>query len=190
MKDLKQLLAEIYPLGDNETAALAAAGQILDVAGGDAVIKVGRTDTKIYLLLEGVLRAYIPDGVRNTTVWFAVPGDVVFSSWGYVERSPSQLTVSASCDSRLLVFELSCFENLLESSPRLAHWFHNEMMKLLLATDQMLVDFSIPGAQRRYEVLLRKMPTLLQYVPLKDIAGFLGVTPQSLSRIRSNVGRG
>ena len=111
----------------------------------------------------------------------------MFSAWGYVEGSPSKITVSASCDCSLLYYTKERIESLLESSPELVAWERKALMRLLLSTDQSLADFSIPCATDRYEVLLRKMPELLQYVPLKDIAGFLGVTPQSLSRIRARI---
>ena len=62
-------------------------------------------------------------------------------------------------------------------------------MDILVNEDDVLVDISSPKAEKRYQAFIKKMPELFNSVPLKEIAGYIGVTPQSLSRIRAGLNK-
>ncbi|WP_106829843.1 cyclic nucleotide-binding domain-containing protein [Parabacteroides pacaensis] len=67
----------------------------------------------------------------------------------------------------------------------LANWGRKLVERHFLEMDSWLISYSIPRAEARYETLLRKNPEILQQIPLKHIATYLWITPQSLSRIRA-----
>lgn len=156
---------------------------------GSIVIGEGKIDDSIYFIRRGVWRAYIERDGEQRTLWFGVPGETIFSSWGYTKGLPSRLTLSSSSDSTVLELRKSTIEKLTETSPGILAWLQAMLVDILLHSDDMLIDLSRPQAEKRYLAFMKKMPEIFQNVPLKEIAGFIGVTPQSLSRIRSRLAR-
>ncbi|MCC8188700.1 MAG: Crp/Fnr family transcriptional regulator [Bacteroides sp.] len=154
---------------------------------GDILIREGRTDRSLYLISEGILRGYKELEDREVTIWFAVPGEALFSSWGYVEDRPSRIHIVASSECRVYRLRKESVNKLMEHSAMLSIWITRLFEQLLLHTDNALIDIFSSDATERYLAFTRKMPDLLQKVTLREIAGYLGVTPQSLSRIRAQI---
>lgn len=154
---------------------------------GSTVIAEGQIDDSIYFIQRGVWRAHVERDGEELTLWFAVPGETVFSSWGYMRGLPSRLTISSSSDSAAIEMRKSTIRQLSESSPVFTQWLYELCVDALLNIDDALVDVWNPKAEDRYVAFMKKMPEIFQYVPLKEIAGYIGVTPQSLSRIRAGL---
>lgn len=187
MEKFIRSIHDIHPLPDHDLKLLLDTGIRTDIPKGHMLFREGEVDRSIYLIRSGVLRGYWDGEDRETTIWFATEGEAAFSSWSYAGGQPSQISVTASCDCRLLFYEKEKIEALFRSSAELAVWGRKLFERLLLSSDQWLVYFSKPLAADRYKIMAEKMPEILQNVPLKEIASYLGVTPQSLSRIRSEL---
>ena len=76
---------------------------------------------------------------------------------------------------------------LYSTSVGLANLGRRLMEHQLLTTENWLISAGSPKAKERYLTLIKETPELLQYVPLKYIASYLWITPQSLSRIRAEI---
>lgn len=187
MEKFIQSIHNIHPLSQLDLETLLKEGEEIHVSKGMCIVNEGEIDSSVYLLKKGVWRGFHSYEEREATFWFVIPGEAAFSSWGYVDGKPSQLTIEASSDSVALKFSKESIEHLFMKSESLAIWIRKMLEKLLLSIDQWMVDFSKPTATERYSSFADKMPEILQNVPLKDIAGFLNMTPQSLSRIRAQL---
>lgn len=189
MEKLVSQINSYCKLSDEEQTLLHRTVRTLHFPKGSTVIGEGKLDDSIYFIRKGVWRAHIERDGEQYTLWFAVPGEAVFSSWGYIRGLPSRLTISSSSDSTAHELKKSTILKLTESSPAIMLWMQALLVDVLLGTDDLLVDISRPQAEKRYLAFMKKMPEIFQTVPLKEIAGFLGVTPQSLSRIRAGLAR-
>ncbi|KMM35577.1 Crp/Fnr family transcriptional regulator [Parabacteroides goldsteinii] len=176
-------------LNDTEMTLLRQTLRILHFPKGSIVIGEGKTDDSIYFLDKGVWRAYIEEEGEQQTLWFAIPGETIFSSWGYFRGHPSRYTICSSSDSIAIEMRNSTIQKLSESSPAFLKWIQGLLMDILVNEDDVLVDISSPKAEKRYLAFIKKMPELFNSVPLKEIAGYIGVTPQSLSRIRAGLNK-
>jgi len=185
MKDFQQLINDIFPLSEAGLEKLVNSGKEVKIPKKTIIIREGEITSSMYFIKSGVMRGYSSDESREFTFWFAVPGEIAFSSWGYMENKPSPITVTASSDTVAQYYTKKEFEDLFNSSEELGIWGRKLFEKLLFSNDQWLVFFSQRLASQRYMALVEKMPDFLQEVPLKEIASYLGVTPQSLSRIRA-----
>ena len=150
----------------------------------EVIVHEGSKNGNLYLIKQGIWRAhYLKDGV-DTTIWFAGAGEAAFSVWGYVENTASHITIEVMCDSIAYCIPGSTLNNLYASSLGLANLGRQLMERQLLSLENWLISAGSPKAKERYLTLIKEHPELLQNVPLKHIASYLWITPQSLSRIR------
>lgn len=187
---MERLISELNKygkLGKSEVQLLEQNVRMLHFPKNAIVIDLGKIDDSIYIIRKGIWRSYIDRDGEQLTLWFAVPGESVVSPWGYTKGAPSRYTLVASSDSEALEIKKNTLHELLKRAPFLWQWLYDMTLEVLLNTDDMLVNISDPKAERRYYAFMKKAPEIFQNVPLKDIAGFLGVTPQSLSRIRARL---
>jgi len=184
MEKLIQSILEVYSLSPIDLELLIRSGEEIYIPKGESIFREGEVCRSGYIVKEGIWRAYHIEDGREITVWFVVPGELAFSSWGYIDDKPSELTLEASAALR---YSKESFEDLFTTSMDLAVWQRKMLERMILNTDQSLIDIYKPGATERYKTLVEKMPYIIRNVPLKDIAGYLGMTPQSLSRIRAQL---
>ncbi|MDR2916140.1 MAG: Crp/Fnr family transcriptional regulator [Tannerella sp.] len=189
METLIKHINERCNLNETEKTLLHRTLRVLHFPKGSTVIGEGKIDNSIYFISQGVWRAHIERDGEDYTLWFAVPGEIVFSSWGYIRELPSRLTISSSSDSIAIEMKKEVAQKLSETSPRFTEWLQELYVDILLSTDELLVELSRPKAESRYLAFMKKMPEIFQHVPLKEIAGYIGVTPQSLSRIRAGLNK-
>lgn len=155
---------------------------------GELVIKEGERNSNLYLLKKGIWRAYyLTDGTENS-LWFAGPGEIAFSSWGYVDEVSSQINVESVNDSVAYCISKAELEALFSHSIEMANFGRKIFEREILSVDYSTLAYSTPPtAKERYLTLMEENPELLQDVPLKYLASYLYITPQSLSRIRAGL---
>jgi len=190
---MEKLISELNKygkLGKRETRLFEQNVRMLHFPKDAVVIGRGKIDDSIYIIRKGIWRAYVDRDGEQLTLWFAVPGESVLSPWGYIKGTPSRYNLVASSDSEALEIKKSTLHELLQGSPFLWQWLCDMTLEVMLNSDDMLVDISDPKAEKRYHAFMKKAPEIFRNVPLKEIAGFLGVTPQSLSRIRAKLRTG
>ena len=190
MQDLINHLASTYKLDAACVDYLCRTLRILHFPKGSIVIKQGSIDESVYFICKGVWRTHILRDGEEITLWFSVPGDYDLSPWCQVKGLPSLYTITASSDSEVVEFRKSVIEKLSAESMGFARFMSDMFGKMILETDEILIALSSPKATDRYLAIMRRIPELFKSVPQKDVARFLGVTPQSLSRIRARLKRG
>ena len=170
MKAFIEILREKYGLAQPEAEKLLEQMELLTYRKGEHIVQEGERNSSFYLVADGIWRGhYLRDGV-DVSLWFAFQGDSIFSSWGYVAGLPSLVSIEAMSDSRIYRISKSKLETFFSSS-------------VLFANIGRIIF------ERHYLTLLEQNPELLQHVPLKHIASYLFITPQSLSRIRAELSK-
>lgn len=187
MEELISNINEYSQLSESDELLLRQTLRTLHFPKGSVVIEKGKIDDSIYFISKGVWRAHIERDGEDCTLWFAVQGETVFSSWGHIRNLPSRFTISSSSNSVVIEMKKSTVQKLSETSPSFNSWLRMLYVDMLLISDDQLVDISYPKAEKRYLAFMKKMPKIFQHVPLKEVAGYIGITPQSLSRIRAKI---
>lgn len=176
-----------YNLSDKDTYTLLECMNEIEFKKNSIIVNEGSKNTNLYLIKQGIWRGhYLKDGVE-TTIWFAGEGEAAFSIWGYAANSNSHITIEAMCDGIAYCISGPELNKLYATSLGLANLGRRLMEHQLLTTENWLISAGSPKAKERYLTLIKETPELLQYVPLKHIASYLWITPQSLSRIRSQI---
>lgn len=184
-----QKFCEKYSLPITASLQLLAKMEKLHFRKGDFLVQEGERNSNFYIISKGIWRGhYLNDGV-DVSVWFASEGEAIFSSWGYIENTPSLVSIEAMCDSELYGISKAKLESFYASSAELANFGRRLFEQQFLGLENWIISGGSPRAKERYLTLLEENPELLQYVPLKHIASYLRITPQSLSRIRAGLGK-
>ncbi|RPD45720.1 Crp/Fnr family transcriptional regulator [Hymenobacter sediminis] len=192
MHPLRAYLHRFVPsLTDADWQPLAEALRPRQLARGEHFVQAGEYRPELALLLSGSCRLYYsrPDGDERTTYFFFenhLLGDYPSCLTGQA----SQLSIQALTDTELVVFDYARLRQLYEERPvyerfgRLVAEYH------MLGTDARLTEHLLLSPEERYRALLTGGKTkILERIPQQLIANYLGITPVSLSRIRSRVAR-
>lgn len=152
------------------------------------IIKKGEFNDNFYFIKKRILRAYIPVNDAEQTLWFGYPGQAIFDVWCYHHGALSPISIEAVIPCELywiskIELETLCCESLS---------FCNLVRKIFIghATESEESFTSLFECERgleRYLSILKRHPELLQNVPLKKLASYIHLAPQSLSRIRSQI---
>lgn len=156
---------------------------------GDCVVRQGERNADLYLVSRGIwLGHYLHNGA-DISLWFAGEGEAIFSTRSYVADRPSQITIEAMCDAELYAISRADLEDFFSGSVEAANFGRRLFEEQFLDLENWLLAGGAPRAEERYRTLLEENPELLRIVPLKHIASYLWITPQSLSRIRARINR-
>lgn len=180
---------EKYSLKDSDSKVLFAEMEELHFGKGDIIVREGERNSNFYIINKGIWRGhYLNNGV-DVSLWFASVGEPAFSSWGYVDNACSLVSIESMSDSSAYCISRQKLELLYFSSIGLANLGRKLFEQQFLNMENWLINGGSPRAKERYLVLVGENPELLQYIPLKHIASYLWITPQSLSRIRASLNK-
>lgn len=184
-----QKFCEKYSLPITASLQLLAKMEKLHFRKGDFLVQEGERNSNFYIISKGIWRGHYLNDWVDVSVWFASEGEAIFSSWGYIENTLSLVSIEAMCDSELYGISKAKLESFYASSAELANFGRRLFEQQFLGLENWIISGGSPRAKERYLTLLEENPELLQYVPLKHIASYLWITPQSLSRIRAGLGK-
>lgn len=152
---------------------------------GYLLAEAGYSCDRAFLVIEGAIRRYTSHAGKEYTIEIALPGDIIMSTLGYAFELPSDEWIEAL--SRVTVVEVKRSE--------WQHWqeAHPELRRLdVLLTEYhaawsefRYLELRLLRAEERYESLIARAPELIQFVALSHIANYLGVSLETLSRIRA-----
>lgn len=150
------------------------------------LLKEGQYSNKSYLVLQGCIRTYyIIDGEEKTTALFTEMERL--SPNCVLNKKPSKHFISCIEDSILAITDHNDEKEIYKKVPKIKHFFRVHLEYLLAKSQYSLDEFKTSSPEQRYISLIKNRPELLNRVPQHQLASYLGVTPQSLSRIRSRI---
>ena len=155
---------------------------------GTVLLKEGQIPKKCYMIIEGCVREYIlKDGEEKSTAFFT-EGDTFTPNSIY--SKPSSYYWECSEDCVLTISNKSYEEELRKLLPRLTDVFQQIAISKINQAREELSTFMTSSPEERYINLLETKAKLLDRVPHHQIASYLGMKPQSLSRIRKRISDG
>ena len=140
-----------------------------------------------YFVNKGCLRTYTIDekGLEHI-IQFAIEDWWTGDMFSFLTQTPARFTIDALEDSELLCLEKNALEELYVKIPKFERFFRHLLQNAFIALQERIVANLSQPADERYCTFITKYPDMEKRLPLKQIASYLGITPESLSRIRSN----
>ena len=142
----------------------------------------------IYLMQKGVARTFFYKEGRDITVHIASEGELITAIDSVINLKKSRYNVELLEDAEVQAIGYQELQGLLHSHPEYEKYMRVILEKLYAEGADRVEEFLFYPAKERYENLLKTKPTLLQRVNLGHIASYLGMTQETLSRIRKNPG--
>ena len=137
---------------------------------------------------KGMLRTYTIDEKGNEPILqFSFEGWWVADLYSFLTDEPSKYNIEALEDCELLMITKPSWDLMLDKIPTLERYFRILVQNNLIATQRRLMGSISETAQEKYRNLINSFPGCLQRVPQHMIASYLGITPETLSRIRGQM---
>ena len=137
---------------------------------------------------SGCLREYTIDKKGNEhIIQFAIADWWVSDLNSFLSGLPATHNIDALQDSEILLLEKSSRDKLLSACPKMERFFRILLEANYVATHQRVADSLSESAEERYLKFIKTYPKLFEQIPQNQIASYLGITPQSLSRIRKEL---
>ncbi|WP_162342493.1 Crp/Fnr family transcriptional regulator [Cyclobacterium salsum] len=178
-------------LGPGDLEQIARAHEYQQLSRGTMLLQEGQHANAYYCIGSGIVRSFAtnPSG-KDITTGFTCRGQIAIEVASLFLGVPTKENFQTLSDCQVWKIPLISFHKLFNQIPAFASWGREWMSQALLMYKLRALRMITETAKDRYLRLQREQPELLQQVPLKYIASFLGVTDTSLSRIRKEIARG
>lgn len=183
--EIQKLLTSSYSISPEALAMFTQLSKRETHPKGKVILSAGEVCRKIYMIEKGILRFYYYDDKgRDITHHFLFEGDLVTEVHSFFNLEQSEYYIETLEETVLHTHTLEDFNYMVANFPEIEKLARIIFMEFMLEFGEKVKDLQFRDAKTRYENLLKKHPSILHRVSLGHIASSLGITQQSLSRIR------
>lgn len=154
-------------------------------------LEAGKICSYSAFVLHGALKSYTIDADgKEHILSFATKDWWISDLYSLISRKPAILYIQAIADSDVLMLSRDNQQLLFEKVPKFERFFRILVENSLVANQQRLIDNMSSPAEDRYLRFIKRYPSIPSCVPQHNIASYLGITPEFLSKIRARLARG
>jgi CRP-like cAMP-binding protein len=183
---LKRFIENYTKIPDAEWQIIQQAFERKEIKKNEFILEEGKICRYFYFLEEGLIRFFIIKNGEDISKIFTAAPNCFTSTTSFRSQKPSKEYIQALENSIVWQISFSQVNQLAE----LNSW--NDFIRKFIHevrefAEELLMEVRTETAETRYDKLMEKYPILVQKIPLKYLASFLGIAPQSLSRIRKKL---
>jgi CRP-like cAMP-binding protein len=185
---LKAFLSGIYPLTPEELEGICADWQPIECKRKTVLTAAGETERYMYFVLEGVQRAfYLGDGNLEATIVFTYPPSFSGVADSFLTQTPSRYYLETLTASRLLRISHDEIQERIRRFPVLQTLLFRATAFALKGALERHIELQTYSNEEKFRTLLRRSPHILQLVPQKYLASYLGMDPTNFSKLLATV---
>lgn len=184
MTDLQHYIQSYFDVKQEYLAEIAARFQYKTIKKGDFLLKQGRLCSQLSFIQSGMIRIYTTIDEKEITQWISTKGYFVTDLASFTFASPARWNLQALTDCELYTIDSDAYEalgNTIQEWHRLEKLF---IAKCFIILEERVNSHLFMTAEERYNKLFQLQPDLFNQVPLQYLASMLGMTPETLSRLR------
>jgi len=152
------------------------------------VLQAGEVCTHSYFVHSGLLRSFtVNDHIVEHVMSFACAGWWIGDMYSLLSQQPGTLFIEVLDDAEVVLLSKTDQEELYAAIPKLERFFRILTENSLVANQERLMDNLSLTAEERFEKFCKRYPSLIQQVPQKQIASYIGVTPEFFSKMKSKL---
>jgi len=188
MSELETLIQSRLQLENDELNTILSRFKLIQVKKNEPLLKSGNVADKIYFIKKGCLRLYYSTEDHNiTTRFMAFEGTFLTSIVSFISREPSTEYIEAVEVSELLAISYDDFFHLRNTIPQWDKMYIYILEYGLTVITSKLSSLLTQNAAERYRNLLKNNPELIQRLSNANLAAYLNISPETLSRIKSQI---
>ena len=184
---LLQTLRQIAPLEIDEEQFFKSIFKEMHIKKGDFFLEAGEINNKLGFVIKGLVRYFVYKNEDDSTIEFTSEGEFIAEYQSFLDNSEAIQYIQAIEDTTLLVTDNDSIQQLYNKTKHgnligrlVIEYRYNHLMRQLLS-------IYMHDPEQRYRNFIKVYPNLIQRVPQYYIASYVGVKPQSLSRIRKRI---
>ena len=184
MEQLFTHITNYHPLGVDAQHALHDCFEKITLSKNEYLLTEGQVCRHLYFLEKGALRGFYNLDGKEITHWFGFEKDFVTSFHSFITREPAVENIQLLEGSILWAISKETLTELFNSYHEIERLVRIAYEKYYIRLEERFVNAQFKTATERYENLLKNTPYILERVPLGYIASYLGISQETLSRIR------
>ncbi len=182
--EVKDSILSVFPkLSESSLQSILQHATYLECSKGTKLITEGKRHRYFYFILKGSVKSYHQKKSKEICLWFGFKNELI-STINTFEGEASTETIELLEDSILYCFETQAIRELAQTDIFISHWITELIIQHAKFLEERLNGLQFLTSLERYNFLIRNAPDILQKVSLTDIASFLGVSRETISRIR------
>jgi len=182
---LYNYLSERMPLSRHQFGSIQGLFISRSLNRGELLLREGEVAKYGAFICKGCLRSYVVDSKgKEHVVQFAPENWWLSDIDSLINKKPSIYFMDAIEPSEVLLADLPSFQKMMEQLPGFAEAFRLGQQKHTAAKDKRIISSLTADAEEKYHQFLTTYPSIAQRVPLHMIASYLGISPETLSRVR------
>jgi CRP/FNR family transcriptional regulator, anaerobic regulatory protein len=182
---LIQRLNGLHVMSEELTERVREVTHIEEYKQGDYILREGQVCNKACLVVKGLARSYYINEDRDITSRFMDEGFIITSWVSYYTQKPGNEFIEAMEDTVVASLYLTDIQKLYKEFPEFNIVGRRQVEYAFFLSEQRTQMLRKHTAEEKYKFFLDNHPTLLQRVPLKNVATYLGMNEETLSRVRS-----
>ncbi|PIF46136.1 CRP-like cAMP-binding protein [Chryseobacterium sp. 52] len=180
-------IARHISLNDKETSYFLSLLKEKKLQKRELILKQQQLCKEISFVQSGVLRAfYLDPAGKESTVMFALPDWWITDMYCFINQKPAMLTIEALEESSVLQLTKDNLDELYTQVPKFEKFFRIMMQNAYIREQLRTIESLSLSAEERYYTFLQKYPLAAERITQKQIASYLGITPEFLSAIKTN----
>jgi CRP/FNR family transcriptional regulator, anaerobic regulatory protein len=181
-------IANYISLTDKDQKLLLSKTETVEYKAKTILLNAGEICKYSYFVNSGLLRSFnINDNIVEHVLHFACEGWWIGDMYSLLSQKPGNLFIEVLEDSEVVLLSKENQELLFHEIPKLERFFRILTENSLVAHQERLMDNLSLSAEERFEKFCKRYPTLIQRVPQKQIASYIGVTPEFFSKMKSKL---
>lgn len=178
-------IAKHITLDDNEVAQFLKVLKKVKIPRRSMILTQGQLCNSIYFVDTGALRAFYLDvSGRESTIMFAIKDWWITDMYCFINALPAMLTIDTIEDSIIYQLQKKDLEKLYLTVPKFERFFRILMQNAYIREQLRVIQNLSLTAEERFDIFLNKYPDVANKVKQKQIASYLGITPEFLSMIK------
>ena len=152
---------------------------------GDVILDYNQVEKAVYFINKGIVELVIKSYMTEKVLDFFFENEMVASLTSFLTQNPSDVKVTALVDCELEMISVEDLQNAYDNSPEANKLGRIVMEQAYIRKAKREKDFLSKTAEERYESMFKTHAKYLSNIPVNKIAKYLGIHPESLSRIRN-----
>lgn len=185
--DLLAYLQSIITVSEALTQEILTISSTHHIQKGQNIIHINERCSDLFFIKKGLLRGYYFSEEKEITNWFAQEGEFATCFYSFIAQKPSFETIQAIEDAELIQIPFTELQSLYAQFPETERLGRVITETYYIKLEERLLSLQFKSAKERYLNLIESKPSFIKRAPLGQIAGYLGISQETLSRMRAEL---